>query len=256
MTTIFCIPDVQVKPNVNLEYLEWIGHYIVQRKPDVIVCIGDFADMHSLSSYDKGKLQFEGRRYKEDIAAAKQGMSLMLAFMLQYNAYQKVMKKAQYRPRMVMTLGNHEQRIKRVAETNPELDGMLSYNDLPYDAWEVYDFLKPVEIEGVHFVHFLANPFTGKPYGGNALNQLSKVGKSFIVGHKQTLDIATRFTLDGKQQWGIICGAAYSHDEAYKGHQGNHHYRGCIWLDNVKDGNFDPSFISLDFLKQQCLATL
>ncbi len=251
MTSHFFISDMQVRPDVDMHYLGWVGHYIIKRKPDVIVCIGDFADFPSLSSYDKGKLQFEGRRYKADIRAASQGMNLMLARMRDYNALQRARKHAQYLPRMVMCLGNHEQRIQRVVESNPELEGMLSYDDLPYQDWEVVDYLKPIDINGVHYVHFLANPYTGKPYGGSALNQLAKVGKSFIVGHKQTLDVCTRYTLDGKQQWGIVCGAGYPHDEPYKGHQGNPHYRGHIWLDNVKDGSFDPSFVSLDFLKQQ-----
>ena len=65
------IPDTQVKRDVDLSYLEWIGKYIVDKKPDVIVQIGDFADMPSLSSYDVGKKSFEGRRYKDDIEAAE-----------------------------------------------------------------------------------------------------------------------------------------------------------------------------------------
>ena len=64
------IPDTQVKPDVDLSYLEWIGQYIVEKKPDVLIQIGDFADMPSLSSYDIGKKSFEGRRYKDDIKAA------------------------------------------------------------------------------------------------------------------------------------------------------------------------------------------
>ena len=65
------IPDTQVKRGVDLSYLEWIGKYIVDKKPDVIVQIGDFADMPSLSSYDVGKKSFEGRRYKDDIETAR-----------------------------------------------------------------------------------------------------------------------------------------------------------------------------------------
>ena len=42
------IPDCQVKSDVPLENLEWIGRYIVDKKPDVIINIGDFADMPSL----------------------------------------------------------------------------------------------------------------------------------------------------------------------------------------------------------------
>ena len=41
---------------------------IFEEKPDVVVCLGDWFDMASLSSHDKGKKSFEGRRYKQDVA--------------------------------------------------------------------------------------------------------------------------------------------------------------------------------------------
>lgn len=247
----FIIPDTQCKPDVSLEHLTHIGKYIVDKKPDVIVCIGDWADMPSLSSYDKGKKSFEGRRYKADIKAAKEGMDLLLAPLRAYNEHATEMHRPRYKPRMVLTLGNHEQRIERAVENSPELEGVIGYHDLPYQDWEVIDYLKPIEINGVMYVHYLANPMTGKPYGGNVLNQLTKVGKSFVVGHKQTLEIATRYILGGKQQWGIIAGAAYTHSESYKGYQGNDHFRGALMLHRVIDGSFDPMIISLDYFKDK-----
>ena len=252
MTSHMIIPDIQAKPNVSLEYLKWIGTYIIAKKPDVLICIGDFADMESLCSYDKGKKSFEGRRYKADIATAKEAMDLMLAPIKEYNEKATKDHKTRYKPRMVLTLGNHEERIQRVAEYQPELDGVVGYQDLPYQDWEVIDYLKPIEIDGIMYVHYLANPMSGKPYLGTALNQLTKVGKSFIVGHKQTLDIATRFTIGGTQQWGIVAGAAYPHFEGYKGYQGNDHWRGVLYLHRVIEGSFDPMFISLDYLKERC----
>lgn len=247
----FILPDVQAKEGVDLTHLKHIGQYIMDKRPEVIVCIGDFADMPSLSSYDKGKKSFEGRRYKTDIDAAKKAMNLLLKPMREFNKKAREGQRKQYRPRMVLTLGNHEERIMRTVELQPEYEGMISYEDLPYDDWEVIDYLVPVIIDGICYTHYLANPMTGKPYGGNALNQLAKVGRSFVVGHKQTLDVATRFVLDGNQQWGIIAGACYSHQETYKGPQGNDHWRGCILLNGVKDGTFSPMFIDLDYLRDR-----
>src|SRR5687768_9896065 len=108
MTKILYIPDSQVKPGVDLSYLLAIGRYIVAKKPDVIVHAGDFADMESLSSYDKGKRSYEGRRYKADIKAAHEGMEVLLGPMREYNEMRLRNKQALYRPRMVLTLGNHE----------------------------------------------------------------------------------------------------------------------------------------------------
>ena len=40
--TILFIPDCQVRPDVDTTYLRAIGEYIVDKKPDIIVNIGDF----------------------------------------------------------------------------------------------------------------------------------------------------------------------------------------------------------------------
>src|ERR1035437_4527529 len=77
--THLIIPDCQVHSGVPIQHLEWVGKYIAQKRPDVIVCIGDFADMPSLCSYDKGKKSFEGRRYVLDIEAAREAMELLVS---------------------------------------------------------------------------------------------------------------------------------------------------------------------------------
>lgn len=45
---IAVIPDTQVKPDIDLSWLEHIGNYLVEKQPDAIVHLGDFADMPSL----------------------------------------------------------------------------------------------------------------------------------------------------------------------------------------------------------------
>ena len=249
------IPDTQCKPNIDMTYLDVLGQYIVDKQPDVIIHIGDHADMPSLSSYDKGKRTAEGKRVQADIEASIEGMNRLLKPLhdLQQSQLEEY-GEVKYKPKMVLTLGNHEQRIERHVDANPELHGFLSYDSLKYKemGWEVYDFLQPAIVNGVSYVHYMANPMSGKPYGGMAMNVLKNVGESFCMGHKQTLDIATRFLpSSGKQQWAIIAGAYYSHDESYKGYQGNHHWRGIVVQHNVKDGTFNPMFVSLDYLLER-----
>jgi hypothetical protein len=247
---ILVIPDCQVKPDHDLSYLSHIGQYIIDRKPDVIVNLGDFYDMESLSSYDKGKRSFEGRRVSKDLEAGRQGMELLLSPMKDLQNRQKKNKEKVYNPRMVFTLGNHEQRISRFSNDNPEFTDFIGYNllDLESYGWEVYDFLKPIEIAGINFVHYLSNPMSGKPYSGQAMSQLKTVGKSFVVGHKQVLDIAIRPVLNGEMQIGIVCGAAYPHFEDYKGYTGNNHFRGVIMLHEAENGFANPMVVSLDYL--------
>ena len=242
--TILVIADTQAKPTESLEYMLWIGKYIADIKPDVVVHIGDHYDMPSLSSYDKGKASAEGRRFVDDLNAGNKGLELLnLA----------IHKDPTYNPRKVFCKGNHEHRIDRYVEDNPELIGVIGTELLPLEAygWEVHDFLHPVEIEDIYFVHYLANPMTGKPYSGTASSILKTVGKSFVVGHKQVLDITIRPTIDGRQQIGIINGACYPFEEKYKGVFGNVHYRGITVLTEVKEGFGLPSFVSLDYMKEK-----
>lgn len=247
------IADTQVKPGHDLSYLSAIGEYIAHKKPDVIVHIGDHFDFESLSSYDKGKKSFEGRRVKADLDVGHEGMRLIMEPIQRVQENQRKAKKKAYNPRLVFCLGNHEARADRFANDNPEFTGFLGTEQLGLEQYgfEVYPYLQPAVIDGINYVHFLANPFTGKPYGGNALNQLKNVGCSFVCGHKQLLDCAIRPTLEGKMQIGIINGACYPFDEPYKGFTGNFHFRGLTMLHEVKDGFGLPSFVSLDFIMEK-----
>jgi hypothetical protein len=165
---ILVLPDVQAKPGVDFSYLRRIGRYALEKRPDVIVCIGDFADLPSLSSYDKGKRSFEGRRYKRDIEAAQFAMQAFLGPIEEYN---KTARRP-YTPRKVLTLGNHEHRIDRATNDDPMLEGILSIKDLAYEeyGWEVYPFLEVVVIEGIAFSHYFTTGSWGAPQGPHKLN--------------------------------------------------------------------------------------
>lgn len=246
------IPDTQVKPGVDLNYLAWVGKYIVEKKPDVVVQIGDFADMPSLSSYDTGKKSFEGRRYKDDIEISIRAMRILLKPLKDYNAKQTKKKKKQYKPRMVLTLGNHEQRINRATENDPKLYGTLSIDDLRYAeaGWEVFDFLDTVVINGVVYTHYLTSGVMGRPIG-TASAMVSKTHQSCVVGHQQGRQVAYGKRADGTNITCIIAGSCYLHDEEYMGNQGNNHWRGLVMLHEVNDGQFDEMFVSLDYLRQK-----
>lgn len=250
---VLIIPDAQVKPGVDLTHIHHAGKMIVDEQPDVIVNIGDWFDLPSLSSYDKGTLAAEGRRLHQDIKAGQEAMDVLFKPLKAFQADQKARKKKAYQPRLIFCAGNHCERLNRIPTNAPELEGVVGYELLGLEkwGWEVYDFLSPVEVGGITFIHYTPNPFTGKPYGGTALNILKNVGKSFVMGHKQTLDIAIRPVYGNQMQLGIVAGAFYSHMEAYKGEVNNNHWRGLVLLNNVKDGFGDPTFLSIETLAQR-----
>jgi hypothetical protein len=247
------IPDSQVKPDVPIDYLRWIGEYIVHQfagRPNVrVIHLGDFADMPSLSGYDKNKKSMEGRRYIADIAAANAGFDLLNRALEDYNERRRQMKERQWWPARYITLGNHEDRITRAEEDDPQLEGLVSLDHLNFaeHGWTVYPYLKPLWLDGIAYAHYFYNPMNGRAYGGQAAIRLKTIGHSFTMGHQQLLDYALRF-VGGKSHHGLVAGACYLHDENYKGPQGNDHWRGIIVCHEVQDGSYSPMFVSLDFL--------
>jgi len=247
---IAVIPDTQVKPGVDTKYLENIGKYILEKKPDVIVHMGDHWDMPSLSSYDVGKKSFEGRRYKHDIEAGNLGMAALLKPLTEFNERAKANHKPRYSPRKVFLMGNHENRINRAVNSDPKLEGTIGVNDLNLQGWETYDFLEVALIGGIAFSHYFVTGVAGRP-ASTANAQLNKKHMSCIAGHQQGMQIATAERADGQRLTSIIAGSCYEHDEDYLGHQGNKHWRGFLMLHEVQDGQFDLMPLSLNYINQK-----
>jgi hypothetical protein len=238
------IPDGQVKDGVNTDHWEWIGNYIVEKKPDVIVNIGDFWDMPSLSMYDKGKLAFEGRRYVKDIKAGRDAMERLLKPIDDYNRTAS----EKYVPLLDFTEGNHEHRASRVADLNPEYAGKIDRHDFGIEeyGWNFHPFLKVIERDGIEYSHYFISGVMGKPVSSAAV-LLRERQRSATMGHVQHMDIAIhKKTL----QTALFCATCYSHDEQYLGPQGNSQKRGIIVKFEVEAGRYDLLMVSLNFLKK------
>ena len=246
------IPDTQVKPNSPTDHLRWAGLYAAEKKPDVIVHIGDHFDMPSLSSWDVGKKSFEGRRYKDDIEAGIHAMEVFLQPIRDEQQRLKVNKHKQWRPRMVFTLGNHENRIERAIESDPKLDGLIGYKDLQLEemGFEVYDFLDVVIIDQIAYAHYFTSGIMGRPVS-SARNMLSKKMMSCIMGHVQDRDIAYGRRADGTNILGLFSGIYYQHDEDYLTPQTNSSWRGVWMLNEVANGGCDELPVSMNYLRNK-----
>ena len=246
------IPDTQVKPNSPTDHLRWAGLYAAEKKPDVIVHIGDHFDMPSLSSWDVGKKSFEGRRYKDDIEAGIHAMEVFLQPIREEQQRLKVNKHKQWRPRMVFTLGNHENRIERAIESDPKLDGLIGYKDLQLEEMgcEVYDFLDVVVIDQIAYAHYFTSGILGRPVS-SARNMLSKKMMSCIMGHVQDRDIAYGRRADGTNILGLFSGIYYQHDEDYLTPQTNSSWRGVWMLNEVANGGCDELPVSMNYLRNK-----
>lgn len=248
--THFVIPDLHVRPGDNNRRADWIGRAILDIKPDVVVCLGDAADMESLCSYDRGTKSFQGRSYRADIDA--------------HNAFQdrlwSVVRTAKKKlPLRVILHGNHEHRIGRAIETQPELEGAIGYGDLQLDRW--YDIVVPyqgatpgtIDVDGVTYAHYLVSGVSGRPVSGEhlAYSLLAKHHASCVVGHNHTLDYCIRTTVSGRRIQAVCAGVCQEHYSSFAGEAQKLWWNGVVVLENVSDGVFDLRTISLDQLKEK-----
>ncbi len=206
--------------------------------------------MPSLSSYDLGKKAAEGKRLTADFEAGKRSVVRLMKHWTRYKSY---------KPRLIFTEGNHEERIKRYENDYPHLAGSLPrpLDFLADKGWECYPFLRVAWVDQVAYSHFFAKTSGGTTNGAstrngasNAKAQIKNNMVSCVAGHKQGLDIAHYDALH-KRLTAIIAGSCYLHKEGYKGEQGNDEWRGIVHLHNVHQGTFEPERINLKRLKKR-----
>lgn len=245
--SILVIPDAHARPDVNNSRFEALGNFIVEKRPDIVISIGDWADMGSLCSYDKGTKVAEGRRYQEDIIASQDALARTMS---RVNKGYRAMKKA--KPEFHITLGNHENRINRAANLQPELFGKLTVDDLRFKeaGWKVHDFLTPLMVDGICFQHYFTSGVMGKPIGGvnHARTLVLKNYQSSVCGHSHSRDYWEDVRADGQKIFGLVVGCF---DE------GSHHYTteqrrwwsGLVMLHQARDGQAEPAFYPTDYVK-------
>lgn len=260
MTTHLIIGDAHAKPGVSNERFSWLGKFVVDIKPDVIIDLGDWEDMPSLSSYDMGKKSYEGRRYRKDLEAAWGARESFNSPIDAYNELKRRNGKRLYRPSKYSVGGNHfERRVKRVVEETPLLAGTL---DVEKDGryaefgWDYIPFLEPLNVDGITYQHYFTSGVKGLPIGGESpgLSLIRKQFSSCVQGHSHVLDMAHRTRPDRQRVWGIHAGCFLAEDqwEDYAGPSNHMWMKGVLLLKGVNNGDFqDFEWISIKTLKER-----
>lgn len=254
---ILVIGDAHAKPGVSNRRFDWLGSLIVDVKPDVVVDMGDWADMESLSSYDGAKLagggvhkaSFEGRRYKADIEVAVEARD---------RVHSKMQKAARKRPRRVALGGNHDdERINRVLGLYPELVGTLGVDDMQHETygWEYLPFGQSALIGGFEFKHYFISGLMGKPTGGEypAAQLLKTQYRSCVAGHSHLFNEAHRTSNGGTRIQAFVAGCYLDKGqwENYAGPANDMWSRGLLLLKDVEGGVAQGwEWISIDALRR------
>ena len=247
------IPDTQVREGVDTKHIEALGNYIEEKRFEKILVAGDWWDMPATSNFNTA-LQQEGLRIRDDIDSGNRAMNLLWRAVDRRNKRTLRNKKKPYRPEKHFIFGNHEYHLERFAESHPVISDMLKYDLLNIDShgFIKHPFLVPFDLDGILYCHYFVSPTSTRAIGGQMDNRLKVIAQSFTQGHLQEFMYGERQVPSGKRLHGLVAGAFYMHDEAYKT-QGNAHWRGVVVKNDVKDGTYDIMKISLDYLLKRYL---
>lgn len=243
------LPDPHAHYQHDNRRADYIGQLILDLKPDVVVNLGDMWDMPSMASYDKGRKSFQGKTFKADIEAGLDFDDRL------WDPIRRAKKK---KPRAIFIEGNHEHRLKRAIDIQPELEGVISFNDLDlnrnYDEVVEYKGGTPgiIEVDGIIYCHYSISGVMGRPIGGEhpAYSLLSKQFQSVTQGHIHVFNHCTRTTAQGKRIHGLVAGVYQDYDSDWAGEVNQLWSRGVVIKRGVNQGDYDHEFISLRRLKE------
>lgn len=248
--TYLVIPDPHAHFKYNNDRAVWLGRLMRELRPDVVVNLGDTGDFPSLAGYDKGTRAAVGRSYRQDVEAHNDFQEKL------WSTFKKGKKKL---PRRVTFIGNHEQRIDRALDAQPNLEGTISYKDLMLDDW--YDTVVPytggtpgtLVLDGILYGHYLIGGISGRAISSEhtAYSLLSKYYSSCVVGHNHLLDYCQRTRADGSKIHGLSAGCFFDYDSDWAGEMNKLYWRGVCILKNVDGGRYDLETVSIERMKRE-----
>ena len=246
-----CYGDVHASPFHNNSRAHLLAGLINDLRPDVVVNIGDGADMASLSTYEKGTAHFYGRFYKEDVES-------FLDF--EDKVWSPVRRMKKKMPDRYYFVGNHDYRIERALARQPELVGAISMKDLQLESF--YNEVIPYNgygtpgektLDGVLFSHYVVGGVSGRAL--SSLHQgyqlLQKKHQSVIVGHQHIFDYNVQSVEQGTKRIHGMCLPCFTEGEhEWAGTVVNLWDRGVCILRGVENGDYDLEYVSLRRLRE------
>ena len=265
--TALVIPDGHAKHGVSNRRFDWLGQAIVDRKPDYIIDIGDFADLPQLYGISKRKITATEQLMKEvdyELQAVRDAIQRTYYPLYLLQQHQRHSKRKIYSPKKIRTLGNHCDRFRLLMEHNPEYfeDHRLDSYSIPYDGEGslFYDrfqvnnvpFQELVEVEGIVFCHNYVNGTSGI---STADGLLKHTHQSAVTGHTHKAEWKPDHSAFGKPVYGLQCGCFldpddngtdYAPDQAIK-----NWWTGIVILHGLDgSGYYEPEFIGARRLKE------
>jgi hypothetical protein len=251
LTTHLIISDPHAHYQHDNKRADYLAKLILDIKPDVVINGGDQWDMPSLSGYDKGKSSFTGRAVAKDLDAGLEFSERL------WGPVKRAKKKM---PRAVFLEGNHEERMKRMLQYSPEMEGTIGFKDFDLGRWYddivEYSGSNPgtINVDGITYAHYFVSGIAGRPISGehSAYSLLSKNFSSCTAFHQHTTDYCVRTNADGRRIHGMVAGVYQDYDSDWAGSElCKLWWRGVVIKRNVENGQYDPQWVSLEALRKE-----
>jgi hypothetical protein len=248
---VLCIGDAHVRADDDFHRFYWLGRLIRDLRPDRVVSVGDFADMHSLSSYDRKRRSAEGARYKDDVDATNHAIDIM------HREAGPALEQAE----RDIGLGNHEARVETFVNDNGELYGAIGYDDFDWlrRGWRRHGFLEPFDVEGFLVSHYLKKPGAPTVMAGvnHARSMLMEWHRSVMVGHSHLRQHAMAPVLvphgaPARRIHALVLGCYEEVTPKYAMQSAAKWDRGLTVLRGVRDGDFDSQeWLDIGFIRRE-----
>lgn len=236
---ILFIGDSHVDPEQDLRRFKALGKFLRTHSPDVVVSVGDFLTLDSLSNWDRDKRQkMENRRYEKEISAGNRALDYLQPTLPPESYYIE---------------GNHEDRLTRYLAHDPTFHGHvgiardLHLKDRGY-KWVPYK--EHVDVMGISFTHI---PITGngRPIGEPNVSRkaLALYNNSVVFGHCHTLSHSAEHRTNAPHLNQALCGGCFfEHVDEYAVGSKTDYWRGIVILTCYHKNRFDISTCSMSNL--------
>jgi predicted MPP superfamily phosphohydrolase len=215
---ILVIGDLHQDPRCEhrLPVLTWAARLASEQRYDRIIQVGDWGTFDSVNQHDKNDTQ--AARYKPPV---KDDLSNLLA---SHQAFRRGMSE-DYRPKLDFLLGNHEHRLERFENANPETQQTFTLardETFAQFGWRTRPYGELFYVEGVGFTHHPTNG-AGRAYGGKtgpqrAANESTVPVVSGHTHRRQVHDSPKIGPIDVISMVEVGCGLLWGEVEPYAKH--------------------------------------
>jgi hypothetical protein len=242
---ILAIGDLHQDPRhpERLPILTWLGRLASEHRPERIIQVGDWSTFDSVNNHDRNDTM--AARYKPPV---KDDLSNLLET---HQAFRRGMSD-DYRPKMDVLLGNHEYRLERFENANPEAQGTFTLardETFAQFGWRTRPYGELFYVEGVAFTHHPTNG-AGRAYGGKtgpqrAANESTVPVVSGHTHRRQVHDSPKIGPIDVISMVEIGCGLPWGTVEAYARHGLTGWWYGAVLMTVQGGAITDLNFLSM-----------